>query len=108
MELTVLERILVSRFIPLKGNYELLKVAQEFKPKLNFTEEESRKYDIEGKVVEGGRQMVTFNKDASDGYLVDIKFPPLIASHIARELKKLNDENELDESLIGIYEKFVL
>ena len=49
MKLTVIERIVVSRFLPFKANYELLAASERItKPSLAFNEEESRLYDIKG------------------------------------------------------------
>ena len=108
MKLTILERIVVSRFLPVKTDYELLKTSEDFKPSIVFDEEESRKYDISGKTDEQGRQMITFNKEASDGYLRDIEFPPLLASFICKTLKELSKKGEITAETIPVYEKFVL
>ena len=108
LKLTILERIVVSRFLPTKADYELLKTSEDFKPSIVFDEEESRKYDISGKTDENGRQMVTFNKDSAEGYVKDIKFPPTISAYISKTLKELSEKGEITAELIPIYEKFVL
>jgi hypothetical protein len=107
MKLTILESITVSRLFPNKGSYELIKATQLFKPIIAFNEDESRKYDIYAKSSDDGRQMVSFNKDASDGYLRELNFPPILAAHISKTLKEMSDKNELEEVFLSLYEKFV-
>jgi hypothetical protein len=107
MKLTILESITVSRLFPQKGSYELMKATQLFKPVMAFNEEESRKFDIHGKQNEQGQQMVSFNKDASEGYLREVTFPPILAAYISKVLKELSDKNELEELFLSLYEKFV-
>ena len=108
MKLTILESITVSRLFPQKGSYELMKATQLFKPIMAFNEDESRKYDIYAKQNEQGQQMVSFNKDASEGYLREVNFPPVLSAHISKVLKELSEKNELEELFISLYEKFVL
>ena len=109
MELTILESIAVSRLLPQTGSYDLLKATEGFKVVFNFTEDEVRKFDIEGKKEENtARLMVTFNKEASDGYLRKLDFPPILAAHISKELKGLSNKDELVPEFVSIYEKFVL
>ena len=104
-----MESIAVSRLLPLKGSYDLLRVTEDFKVIFNFNEEEVRKFDIEGRKEETtARLMVTFNREASDGYLRCLDFPPILAAHISKELKGLSDTNELVPEFLTIYEKFVL
>ena len=104
-----MESIIVSRLLPDKGDYELVKTTKDFKPTLNFTEEEMRKFDIESKKhEETGRQMISFSHEATEGYLRDIKFPPLISSHVSKTLKEMSDKGELTEDFVPVYEKFVL
>jgi len=110
LKLTMLERITVSRFLPTKGNYELMKASEELaKPALTFTEEESRKYDVRHEVdKKTGQQLVWFNKDASEGYESDIKLPPIVSACIAKQLKELSEKEELEPVMLSVYEKFVM
>lgn len=62
MKLTVLERIQVSRFFPQKGNYEILRAWEDFKPELNFGEEETRKFDIAAKSLDQDRLIQEISK----------------------------------------------
>lgn len=154
MKLTILERIIVSRFLPNKGNYELIKAVEKTKPMLGFSEEEMRKYDITvdnsggfspakfaddvklnlanfkdepivlsdshllvirellrlnglNENVKPKQQLINFNREATEGYEADIKFPAVVAAYIAKTLENLSNKNQLEPGMISVYEKFV-
>lgn len=109
MKFTIEESILLFGFLPTVGDYETLKETMGVRDEqMIFNERETREYDIEKRVSDDGRVQVTFNKEASEGYFKEIKFPPRLKAHITSELERLNDEKKLNEQILTLYEKFVL
>lgn len=108
MELSIRDRILLLGSLEPKGDYHTLKEILEFRKELDFSEEEVRKFDIEQTESSNGQTQISFNYEASVGYDIDYQIKPRVISAIASGLKLLNDEKNLTEQFITLYEKFVL
>jgi hypothetical protein len=81
---------------------------EKVKPKIRFTEEETRKFDIEQKVLNPQQVQVQYNKEVGEEYYVDIKIPSNLMGYIVGRLKKMSEEKKITENFLTLYEKFVV
>ena len=101
MLLKVSERVLLLAVIPKEGNYTTLKILDELRMNLSYTEEELKKWDID---VNQETRMVSWDEDGE----ADIPIGEKATGIIVDELRKLDTENKLSSHTIPIYEKFIL
>lgn len=85
----------------------MIKAKLAFIKHLGFNEEEGRKYGIESKALEDGRQQIFYNREAADGYVVDIDIPPVIRRTIKEILARMNSQKQIRDNLVTLYEKFM-
>ena len=100
MELTILERLIVSNLLPAQGNFVNLKLLRVTRESLSFTEEENKLLNFR----QEGDQMKW-----NDGVVEDkeIEIGEVVTQLIVKELKKLNDEEKLQNEQFSVYEKFL-
>lgn len=100
MELTILERLILSNLLPAQGNFVNLKLLRVVRENLSFTEEENKLLNFR----QEGDQMKW-----NDGVVADkeIEIGEVVTQIIVKELKKLNDEEGLQNEQLSVYEKFV-
>jgi len=114
LKLTVEERILIYGLQPEAGSYELLASFRLMEKDLRFSEEETRKYDIQNipeptpPVGTQPRMMVAFNKEVAGDYTKEIKVPARISSYLAEKLSAMEEKEELTPQYVGLYERFYL
>jgi hypothetical protein len=99
MKLDILERLLLLNILPAEGNVVTLRIIQDLKTKLGFTEEEIKKVNLRQ---EEGR--VAWDDTT---YVVEIPVGEKATDIIVAALNKMNGENKLTESHIPLYERFV-
>jgi len=104
VELTVLERLVLSGLLPKEGNFTNLKLVRQLKEELSFNDIENQKLkfiqegdQVKWNMVEGEkvRKKVTFADDS------------IMKETIIKELKKLNDDKKLRDEHFTLYEKFI-
>ena len=100
MLLKVSERILLLGVLPKEGNFATLKILDELRMNLSYTEDELEKWDID---VNQETQMVSWNEDGE----TDIPIGEKATGIIVDELRKLDTENKLTNLTMPIYEKFI-
>lgn len=101
MELNILERLMLGSILPPQGDIVTLKLVEDLKMAVAFTEEEIADCEIEH---EEGR--VNWNPKAAE-YFKEIPIGPKTMSLIVGELEKRNEEKTLTAEFISLYEKFM-
>ena len=101
MKLSIPERIGLLGILPEKGNFVTLRVVDEARRLLSFTEREIKDWGIVA--AEEGR--VSWNpQKAVDG---DVKIGDAVRELIAKKLKELDEKEELLMAMYSLYERFV-
>ena len=100
MELTVLERLVLSNVLPKEGNFTTLRLVRKLREALSFDELEHKKLGF----IQDGDQ-VRWNESAKlvKGFTIGEKMMDLISA----TLKKLDKEEKLRDEHFSLYEKFV-
>jgi len=101
MELTIRERLMLNSILPAQGDIVTLKIVQELKMALAFSEEEIAEHDIVT-----SDEGVRWNPE-SDEYVRDISIGPRAMGVIVEELERLNNAKELTANFISLYDKFM-
>lgn len=100
MILSVLERLLVLNILPAEGDIITLKIVQQLRSDLSFSEAEVAQYQF--KTNEG---QVTWNTTGATDK--DIPVGPKAFLLITEALEALNKSKKLKSEHIGLYDKFV-
>jgi len=103
MELDILERLMLNSILPAQGNIVTLKIVQELKMVLAFSEEEVKEHTIEQLE---GNSGVKWNPKSNE-YTKDIPIGPRAMSIIVEELERRNEAKELEADFISLYDKFM-
>lgn len=101
MELDILERLMLMSVLPAQGDITTLKIVQELKLAIGFSEEELEEHSI----VFGGER-VDWNPESNE-YVKDIPIGPRAMSVIVEELERRNEAKELTADYISLYGKFM-
>jgi len=107
MKLTVSERINTLSLLPSEGNFATLKVLNELKLNLSFTEKEIIELNVKATPTADSKIQYTWDakKEAKE---VEIKIGEVSEKIIIDALKNLDKSNKLTNDHYSIYEKFVL
>jgi len=107
MELTIPERLSLLEILPAQGSIVTLRVLQELRMMIAFTEEELKKWKITTKRTNDGQgAFVTWDEDFSKE-VTDLSIGSIAVDIVKRELVKLDQESRLRTNMISLYEKFV-
>lgn len=101
MDLAILERLMLMSILPAQGDITTLKIVQELKLAIGFSEEELEEHSI---VFSGER--VDWNPKSNE-YVKDIPIGPRATSVIVEELERKNTAKELTSDFISLYDKFM-
>jgi hypothetical protein len=101
MELTILERILLLDILPKEANYVTLKIINDLKAELSFSEKELKDFEIK----ESEGRVVWASKKAE---LKKIEFGERTKEIICDTLKRLDESGKINNENITLYEKFIL
>lgn len=101
MELNILERLMLASILPEQGNIITLKIVQDLKLAMAFTEEE-----IEDCGISDENDRVVWNPDKSE-YVKEIPIGPKAMSLIVEELETRDKDKTLVADFISLYEKFM-
>ena len=100
MKLKVSERILLLSVLPKEANYVTMKVLDNLRMNLSYTEEELKKWDID---VNRETEMVSWKEDGE----TDIPIGETATGIIVDELRKLDTQHKINSRTMPIYEKFI-
>ena len=100
MLLKVSERLGVLSVLPKEGNYANMRVLNDLRMNLSYTEDEQEKWGID---VNRETQMVSWKEDGES----DIPIGEKATGIIVDELRKLDTQNKITNQIMPIYEKFI-
>ena len=101
MKLSVLERLLIQNLLPEKGSFTNLKLMRVARETLSFDEAENKALNFE----QDGEQLKWVDGAVNDK---EIKLGEIVTEMIKKELKSLDDKEELKPEQFTLYEKFNL
>ena len=105
MDFNITDRFALLNILPMQGSIVTLRLVQELKMSLSFSEEEIEKWKINNKLIEGGA-IVTWDEDFTNE-TKDIKIGKATATVIKQILTRLSNQSQLRFDAIPLYEKFV-
>ena len=100
MKLSVQERLVILSLLPNEGSFATLKILDQLRMGLSFTEEEFKKWGIVETAQEG---RVSWEEDGEAEIPIGEKAMDIIVD----ALKKRDKANTLPMQAMGIYEKFI-
>jgi len=100
MNLTILDRIILPNILPAEGSFDTLILKKDVLEKVQITQKELEKYEIRA---EEGR--VIWN-EAGAKYELEVELTELETKLVTEQLKKLDDDNKLDDNTVNLYKKF--
>lgn len=100
MKLNLLERIVLLNILPQESNFATLKIVNDLKNSLAFTESEFKEYNIKQE-----SDKVTW--DLAGNNEKEIVIGEKATDIIIEQLKRLNDQNKLTMNLYSVYSKFI-
>jgi hypothetical protein len=99
VELAISDRFALLGILPQEGNFATLKIVRELREQLSLTEQEIKEYNVQ----QLGDQ-ITWNNGIAT---TSMSFSAFAVDMIQKALKKLNDEEKLEERHFNIYEQFI-
>ncbi len=100
MKLSVAERLGILSILPIRGDYITLKVLNQLRLNLAFSEKELKDYGV---VEDKEKQRVDWSSDA----VVDIPIGEVASDLVVRAFRDLDKRKELPANLVELYEKFI-
>jgi hypothetical protein len=100
MNLTLLERIVLLNILPTESNFATLKIVNDLRNTLSFTEEEYKEYEI----VQDGNKL-TWNLKGNEEQ--EITIGEKATDIIVEALKKLDEGKKLTMQQYSVYNKFI-
>ena len=101
MKLGIADRINLLNILPAEGNIVTLRIVNDLREALGFSEQEI----ADAKIQASAEGRVTW--DATAATTKDVKIGDTARDTIKTALKKLDDEKKLTTELIPIWDKFV-
>ncbi len=101
MKLKLIDRIMLANILPTEGNIKTLVCAKDIRKKVDFTQDEVKKYEIDS--AENGGIKWNLEGAATE---FDIEFTELETMEIVKTLKKLDKENKLSIQLMPLVDLF--
>ena len=99
-KLTLTDRVVLPTILKSEANYTTLIINKDIKKKVQITQDELLKYNF--------KNLPDGNVSWEDkGYFFEIEFTDLEINEIKNCLNKLEQDNKLTESHIGLYELFI-
>lgn len=99
MEFTVLERLLLLNLLPQVGSIITLRVVQQLRAELSFSEDEIARMSLQ----EVGAN-ITWNQDAEEPKLVEVG--DTAKTIIAKRLRDLDESEQLQPQHLSLWEQF--
>ncbi len=100
MILNVHDRILLLGILPKENNYATLKILDELRMNLSYSEDETEEWGI---VVDMDNNQVSWDENGE----ADIPIGETATGIIVDELRKRDKQEKLTLSLVPVYEKFI-
>lgn len=103
IKLGVLERIVLLNTLPVEGDLLTLKVIQEAKSKVAFSEKELKEFEIKRNPANPNE--IKWDEKKDTGKIIELS--DIVCQLVKDKLIKMNTEKKLHEQHISLYEKFV-
>lgn len=100
MELSVLDRIVLQNLLPKEGNFANLKLLRIARESLSFNEEENKALAFRQEA-----EKLFWNENTVEPK--EIAIGEVVTQLIAKELKRLDESNKLQQEHLSVYEKFL-
>lgn len=100
MELSVLERLMAIGVLPVEGDYATLKILNQLKLSLSFSEKEYEEFGIK---VDIENDRTTWQNDG----VAEIPIGEKATDIIVDALKERNRKKTLSADMMSLYEKFI-
>jgi hypothetical protein len=97
--LTIADRFAILGILPAEGSFATLKLVRKLREQLSLTEAEMKGYNVK----QIGDQITWTKGDTT----TEMEFGDFDTEMIQKALKKLNEEEKLEERHYAIYEQFV-
>ena len=102
-KLNIGERFVLAQLLPSEGNFLLMKRRRELLEALmEFTDEEQKQYGF----VQNPDGRLNWNPEFAE-MLFEIEIGELMADNITKKIKQLDEQNQLHDDQVTLYEKFV-
>ena len=105
MKLSVLERLMAVGLLPEKGSFTNLKLIRVAREALSFNDGEHKALNFRVEKDPQGNDLTRWNDAAVPDK--EISLGEVVTHMIVKELKELNDKEELKPEQFTLYEKFV-
>jgi len=101
MKLNVKQRINLMNILPTETNYATLKIVNDLRSSLSFSEDEFKEFEMRTE-----DKMIFFNplKDRE----IEVAVGEKATDIIVEALTKLDKDNKINEGNISLYEKFII
>jgi len=100
MKLNLLERVVLLNILPQESNFITLKIVNDLKNSLSFTEEEYKYYNVKQ-----DNSKITW--DLTGNEEKEISIGEKATDIIIEQLKKLDEQKKLTMDMYSIYSKFI-
>jgi hypothetical protein len=101
MNLSVLDRVVILTILPKEGNFATLRILQDLRMALSFTEKEVKEFGVTVDL-EAGK--TNWNEDTPD---VEIPMGEKATEIVVDAFKRLDQSNKLNADMLETYEKFI-
>ena len=108
MLLEVHERMQLLQMLPVEGQYEALKTIRRQREMLSFTPEEKKVLELNSITNLDGSVKTTWKGENAPKVVKDVTIDEYMTNLFRKKLAELEAEGKLNESLMSLYEKFVI
>ena len=109
MKLTILERITLAQVLPRESNYVTLKIINELRMELGFSEKEIKTYGIkEVPGIDGQEGQIKWNDKYSKLATKEVAIGVVAREVICESFKRLDKAKKINAQNSTLYEKFMM
>ena len=108
MLLEVHERFQLVQMLPAEGKYEALKTIRRQRESLSFDPEEIKTLDLTSVTNPDGSVATTWDGSKAPQVVKDIPIDEYMTNFFRKKLAELENDGKLNETLVSLYEKFVI
>ncbi len=108
MLLEVHERFQLVQMLPTEGKYEALKTIRRQRESLSFDPEEIKTLSLTNNTNPDGSVSSTWDGSKASLVVKDIPVDEYMTNFFRKRLAEIEEEGKLNESLVSLYEKFVI
>lgn len=99
MKLNVQERLILSKIVPEKGNFETMATVEKLRGSLFLTEEEVEEFEVKQTDT-----AITWNEKGSEGKEIDLSIKG--KAILFKALEELDEEEQLSAQHFALFKKF--